>query len=79
MQKIRGKRLSGATRTPIDRHPGYLRLLPRLGRRAALDGRIVAAAQEERFSRIKHDAGFPTHAIAYCLDEAGIDASDLEL
>ena len=34
------------------------------------DGHIVAAAQEERFTRKKHDAGFPTHAIAYCLDEA---------
>ena len=43
-----------------------------------VDGRIVAAAQEERFSRIKHDAGFPTHATAYCLDEAGIDASGLD-
>ena len=43
-----------------------------------VNGRIVAAAQEERFSRIKHDAGFPTHAIAYCLDEEGIDASDLD-
>lgn len=35
------------------------------------DGKIVAAAQEERFTRIKHDAGFPTHAIEYCLAEAG--------
>jgi len=34
------------------------------------DGHILAAAQEERFTRKKHDAGFPTHAIAYCLDEA---------
>ena len=32
------------------------------------DGRIVAAAQEERFTRKKHDAAFPTNAIAYCLD-----------
>jgi carbamoyltransferase len=31
------------------------------------DGRIVAAAQEERFTRRKHDAAFPHHAIAYCL------------
>ena len=31
------------------------------------DGRIVAAAQEERFTRKKHDAGFPTHAVEYCL------------
>ncbi len=36
------------------------------------DGRIVAAAQEERFTRLKHDPGFPANAIAYCLREAGI-------
>ena len=36
------------------------------------DGRIIAAAQEERFTRKKHDAGFPKHAIGYCLDHAGI-------
>jgi carbamoyltransferase len=35
------------------------------------DGRIVAAAQEERFTRKKHDADFPRHAIEYCLGEAG--------
>ena len=40
------------------------------------DGRIVAAAQEERFTRRKHDAAFPHHAIAYCLEEAGITADD---
>ena len=34
------------------------------------DGRIVAAAQEERFTRKKHDARFPRHAVAYCLAEA---------
>ena len=43
-----------------------------------VDGRIVAAAQEERFSRKKHDAGFPTRATAFCLGEAGIDAADLD-
>ena len=36
-----------------------------------VDGEIVAAAQEERFTRVKHDASFPTNAIRYCLDEAG--------
>jgi carbamoyltransferase len=36
------------------------------------DGRIVAAAQEERFSRKKHDAGFPRNAVAYCLREGGV-------
>jgi carbamoyltransferase len=43
------------------------------------DGEIVAAAQEERFTRRKHDAGFPKHAVEYCLREAGmrIDQADL--
>ena len=41
------------------------------------DGRIVAAAQEERFTRKKHDANFPTHAVEYCLREAGITTADL--
>ena len=43
-----------------------------------VDGEIVAAAQEERFTRKKHDAGFPTHSIEYCLREAGIDAGELD-
>ncbi|HJZ74896.1 MAG TPA: carbamoyltransferase N-terminal domain-containing protein, partial [Vicinamibacterales bacterium] len=43
------------------------------------DGRLVAAAQEERFTRRKHDAGFPSHAVAYCLREAGIGVGDLNL
>lgn len=41
------------------------------------DGDIVAAAQEERFTRIKHDAGFPFEAIKYVLDEAGIGITDV--
>ncbi len=41
------------------------------------DGEIVAAAQEERFTRKKHDAGFPHHAIKYCLEEAGISVSEV--
>jgi carbamoyltransferase len=43
------------------------------------DGRIVAAAQEERFTRKKHDPGFPSRAIEYCLREGGIAASQLDL
>ncbi len=43
-----------------------------------VDGEIVAAAQEERFSRKKHDSRFPTHAIDYCLAEAGLSAGDLD-
>ncbi len=41
------------------------------------DGQLVAAAQEERFTRVKHDARFPRQAVAYCLQEAGIQARDL--
>ena len=43
------------------------------------DGEIIAAAQEERFTRRKHDPAFPSNAVAYCLEEAGIDARDLDL
>ena len=42
------------------------------------DGHIIAAAQEERFSRIKHDDGFPIQAIRFCFDFAGISPEDLE-
>jgi carbamoyltransferase len=42
------------------------------------DGQLVAAAEEERFNRKKHCAGFPTGAIEYCLDFAGISAHDLD-
>jgi len=42
------------------------------------DGDIVAAAQEERFTRKKHDPGFPGNAIAYCLREGGISLGDLD-
>src|SRR5882757_8920659 len=43
------------------------------------DGRIVAAAQEERFTRKKHDAGFPSRAVDYCLREAGIATKEIDL
>jgi carbamoyltransferase len=42
------------------------------------DGEIVAAAQEERFTRKKHDASFPNHAVMYCLREGGINVKELE-
>ncbi len=42
------------------------------------DGKIIAAAQEERFSRKKHDANFPCQAIDFCLKQAGITANDLD-
>jgi carbamoyltransferase len=42
------------------------------------DGQLVAAVQEERFSRIKHDPAFPARAIAFCLARAGITAQDLD-
>src|SRR6266545_290082 len=43
-----------------------------------IDGRIVAAAQEERFTRRKHDAGFPVHAVAYCLQEGQLKPEQVE-
>jgi carbamoyltransferase len=42
------------------------------------DGRIVAAAQEERFTRKKHDPSFPMHAISYCLEATGARLSDID-
>jgi carbamoyltransferase len=42
------------------------------------DGSIVAAAQEERFTRVKHDAGFPSNAVRYCLAEAGVSGRGLD-
>ena len=42
------------------------------------DGRIEAAAQEERFTRRKHDARLPVHAIDYCLEQAGITLTDID-
>lgn len=43
-----------------------------------VDGEIVAAAQEERFTRKKHDAAFPSRAIDYCLEEVGLVASEID-
>ena len=43
------------------------------------DGQIAAAAQEERFTRKKHDFRFPTNAIHFCLEQAGLDAQALDL
>ena len=42
------------------------------------DGRLIAAAEEERFNRTKYWAGFPVQAIQFVLDEAGIQAADLD-
>src|SRR5437899_6887858 len=53
----------------------YVLVLTSLGDAAAAmirDGEPVAAAEEERFSRVKHHTGFPYRAVAYCLGEAGI-------
>ena len=42
-----------------------------------VDGKIIAAAQEERFTRKKHDAGFPVNAVKFILQQAGLQLSDL--
>ena len=41
-------------------------------------GKIIAAVQEERFTRKKHDPSFPYYSIKYCLEEAGISSSQIE-
>ena len=43
-----------------------------------IDGEVIAAAQEERFTRIKYTEQFPENAIRYCLSEAGLEISDLD-
>lgn len=43
-----------------------------------VDGKIIAAAQEERFTRKKHDSGFPTQAVKYCLAEAGLKPENID-
>ena len=43
-----------------------------------IHGKLVAAVEEERFTRIKHYAGFPIHAVAYCLQEAGLNLNDID-
>ena len=42
------------------------------------DGQIVAAAQEERFTRKKHDAGFPSHAVEFCLQQGGVKIDEID-
>ena len=42
------------------------------------DGKIVAAAQEERFTRKKHDAGFPSHAVEFCLQQGGVKIDEID-
>src|SRR5687767_15451279 len=43
-----------------------------------VDGKLLAAAEEERFRRVKHWAGFPSAAIQYCLREAGVALNDVD-
>jgi carbamoyltransferase len=59
----------------------YILGLTTLGDAAAslvCDGKLVAAAEEERFSRVKHHSGFPHNALQFCLDRAGIEIGDVE-
>jgi carbamoyltransferase len=43
-----------------------------------VDGEIIAAAQEERFTRIKHDPSFPANAVKYCLEQTGLKIDELD-
>lgn len=59
----------------------YILGLTTMGEAAASllrDGELIAAAEEERFSRVKHHIGFPHHAVEYCLREAGITLSEVD-
>jgi carbamoyltransferase len=59
----------------------YILGLTTLGDSAATlvcDGELVAAAEEERFSRVKHHSGFPYNSVQFCLDQAGITIADVE-
>ena len=44
-----------------------------------VDGTVVSAAQEERFTRVKHDSSFPGNAIKFCLDYAGLKLDDIDV
>jgi carbamoyltransferase len=58
----------------------YILGLTTMGEAAATlirDGELIAAVEEERFSRIKHDSGFPYRSIEYCLQEADISIEDV--
>ena len=61
-----------------DRDSGDFRVLSRQRSRIGARRPDFAAAQEERFTRIKHDSAFPTRAIDYCLNEGGLSAADLD-
>ena len=62
----------------LHEHTGHIGVYHDSAAALVQDGRIVAAAQEERFTRKKHDAGFPSNAGDYCLSAGGIQAGDLD-
>src|SRR5689334_3135794 len=68
-------------REDADTRRGEERMVQGLDSAAALlvDGRIIAAAEEERFSFEKHTNAFPINAIRYCLDAAGITSHDIQV
>ena len=68
----RGARTERRTATATHERPRPLLLLPRLGSRPREERRAGTASAEERFSRKKHDSGFPELAIEFCLERGGI-------
>ena len=42
------------------------------------DGQLLAAVEEERFTRVKHAAGFPSYAVRWCLESNGVDAAEID-
>jgi carbamoyltransferase len=73
-----GVNLSGRGTQPVTAILGLSAFYHDSAAALVVDGGIVAAAQEERFTRKKHDPDFPARAVAYCLGEAGLKPSDLD-
>src|SRR4051812_24828725 len=74
----RGRRQRGAEKRRMTTILGVSAFYHDSAAALVVDGEIVAAAQEERFTRRKHDPAFPTNAIAYCLREAGTTARAID-
>ena len=62
----------------FDHFVASMQFMPNSSAALLRDGNLVAAAKEERFRRVKHWAGFPSEAIAFCLREAGVQLSDVD-
>ena len=77
-QRSRALHLHAVLAERANADPRHVGVLPRQCGGALVDGEVVAAAQEERFTRKKHDARFPRHAVDYCLAEGGLTLDQVD-